>query len=237
MIAMRVQDQSAYILHQRPFRDSSLILELFTSEYGRLSAVCRGGASQKSKFKNVLRAFQPLSVSWSGKGEMPTLVSIEPFFQKQSNLSGDALLSAFYVNELLMRLLHKHDVHEDIFLLYSQVLECLSASESIEVCLRLFEKKLLQLLGFEINLTIDADSDEPVTMDKKYVYFIEHGPVELSLNNRSGNQLTIDGSSLLAYDEDDLSLPDVRKQVKSLTRYILSYYLGDKPLKSRELFR
>lgn len=235
---MRVQDQLAYILHQRPFRDTSLILEVFSFNYGRLSIVCRGAASPKSKLKSILRAFQPLMMSWSGRGEMPSLVSAEPAMLERNfqSLSGDALLSAFYVNELLLRLLHKHDVQEDVFLLYQQVLQCLSGNESIEVCLRIFEKKLLQLLGFEINLTLDADSGEQVAVGKQYIYYIEHGPVELSINNKSASQLIIDGDSLLAYAHEDLTDEKVRKQIKSLTRYLLAYYLGDKPLKSRELF-
>lgn len=237
MIVMRIQDQSAYILHQRPFRDSSLILELFTRDHGRLSVVCRGGASQKSKLKSILRAFNPLMVSWSGKGEMPTLTGVESIPQKERMLTGDALLSAFYVNELIIRLLHKHDIHEEVFQLYEQVLNCLSNMQQIEVCLRLFEKQLLQFLGFEINLTLDADSGELVSADKQYIYYIEHGPVELSFKHQSVDQLIIDGSSLLAFSQDNLDAPEVRKQIKSLTRYLLSYYLGDKPLKSRELFR
>ena len=233
---MRIQDQPAYLLHQRPFRDSSLILELFTRDYGRLAVISRGGASSKSKSKNVLRSFQMLSVCWSGKGDLPNLSSAE-LLQHNNALSGDALLSALYINELLIRLLHKHDVHEDIFLLYQQVMNCLSQHDQIEVCLRLFEKNLLRFLGFEINLTADADSGELISAEKKYIYYIEHGPVELSVNNRSANQMVIDGSSLLAFAEDDLAAIEIRKQIKLLTRYLLAYYLGDKPLKSRELFR
>lgn len=234
---MRIQDQSAYILHQRPFRDNSLILDLFTKDYGRLTVVSRGGAAPKSKLKSILRPFQLLFLSWSGKGEMPLLTAAEVASLSGPVLAGDALLSAFYVNELLVKLLHKHDVHDDVFLLYQQVLDCLSGSNQIEICLRLFEKKLLQLLGFEINLTEDADSGESISMEKQYIYFLEHGPVELSSNNQSGNQMVIDGSSLLAFSQDDLSSAHVRKQIKILTRYVLGYYLGGKPLKSRELFR
>ncbi|MDH5767304.1 MAG: DNA repair protein RecO [Gammaproteobacteria bacterium] len=235
---MRVQDQLAYILHQRPFRDSSLILELFTPDYGRLSVVGKGCASSRSKTKSVLRAFQPLVISWSGKGEMPTLVTAEPLISqvKIPALTGDSLLSGFYINELILRLLHKHDVHENVFSLYQNVLQCLTDNRMIEICLRIFEKNLLQFLGFEINLTIDADSGKPVSPTKDYIYYIEHGPVEVSFNNEANNQLKIDGSSLLAFSQEDLADEKVRKQVKSLTRYILAYYLGDKPLKSRELF-
>jgi len=136
-----------------------------------------------------------------------------------------------------MRLLHKHDVHEEVFVLYRQVLNCLSEPGRIETCLRLFEKNLLQFLGFEMNITTDADSGELISAAKQYIYYIEHGPVELSASNRSANQMIIDGSSLLAFAEDDLSVIEVRKQIKRLTRYVLGYYLGDKPLKSRELFR
>ncbi|MCW8855631.1 MAG: DNA repair protein RecO [Gammaproteobacteria bacterium] len=234
---MRIQDQSVYILHHRPFRDSSLILELFTQNHGRLAVMSRGGSSPKSKLKNTLRPFQMLSACWSGKGELPVLSSAEIMQQNRYQLSGDALLSALYINELLMRLLHKHDVYEEVFSLYQQTLACLTTSDQIEICLRLFEKKLLQFLGFEMNLTADADSGEMVSADKQYIYYIEHGPVELSANNQSSTQMVIDGSSLLAFAEDDLAIAGIRKQIKFLTRYVLAYYLGDRPLKSRELFR
>jgi len=234
---MRIQDQTAYILHQRPFRDSSVILELFTKDHGRLAVMSRGGSSSKSKSKSALRPFQLLSVCWSGKGELPFLSSAEVTPPVGNILTGDALLSAVYVNELLMRLLHKHDVYEDVFFLYQQVLGCLSESGGIENCLRIFEKKLLQFLGFELNLTADADSGEIVSVDKQYIYYIEHGPVELLAGYPSTQQMVIDGGSLLSFAADDLTAINVRKQIKLLMRYVLAYYLGDKPLKSRELFR
>jgi len=235
---MRVQDQPVYILHQRPFRDTSQILEIFSRDYGRLSVVSRGSRSPKSRLRAILQPFQSLQVNWSGRGEMPSLGQVEAASFKRPQLKSKALPCAFYINELIMRLLHKHDVHEDIFELYQRTLFALALSEDLELELRLFEKSLLQYLGFGLNLDVDADSGEAVVKDRNYSYFIEHGPVEAgSFQDKDRQALSIHGYSLLCFQANDLSDKTVRRDIKSLMRYLLAYYLGNKPLKSRELFR
>ncbi|MFW2374725.1 MAG: DNA repair protein RecO [Gammaproteobacteria bacterium] len=235
---MRVQDQPVYILHQRPFRDTSQILEIFSRDYGRLSLVSRGSRSPKSRLKAILQPFQALQANWSGRGEMPSLGQVEAAHINRPHLKARALPCAFYMNELIMRLLHKHDVHEDVFELYQGTLYALALSEDIELELRLFEKSLLQYLGFGLCLDTDADSGERVVKDRNYHYFIEHGPVQAgSYQDKDRQALSIRGHSLLCFQSDDLTDKTVRKDIKSLMRYVLAYYLGDKPLKSRELFR
>ena len=233
---MNIQDQAAFILHQRPYRDTSQLIELFTRDHGRISAVSRGSRSAKSKLKAVLQPFRPLHVSWSGKGELVSLNKVEAAANKLPLLTGNALPSAFYINELLMKLLHRFDVHSDIYELYQSTLYKLHDHQQLEIHLRLFEKELLQLLGFGLNLTVDADTGEDVMQDASYIYYIEHGPVaQKTLSNQQ--QLEIRGESLLAFERGEFSDDRVRKEIKSLMRYVLAYYLGGKPLKSRELFR
>ena len=234
---MKVQDEPAYILHQRPFRDTSQLIELFSKHHGRLSVVSRGSRGAKSKLKGVLQPFRPLVVSWSGKGEMPTLTGAETVISKNIILSGDALPSAFYINELLMKLLHRYDVHSDIYKLYESTLLKLQDQDNLETSLRFFEKDLLQFLGFGLNLTVDADSGEDVSEEQNYIYYVEHGPVATIGSSQDVTKLILQGRNLLAFERGELASLEARKKIKSLLRYVLNYYLEGKPLKSRELFR
>ena len=234
---MRIQDQPVYILHHRSYQDSSQILEIFSRDHGRLAVMSRGSRGPKSKLKALLQPFNPLLVSWTGKGELPLLTKAEQSDHKPVRLTGKALPSAFYINELLMRLLHRHDVNEEVFVLYQNVLSSLSDTKSLEANLRIFEKRLLQILGFGLNLVMDMDANEQVKEQLNYAYYIEHGPVLVSDSNYDPKQLVLKGKTLLAFENDILDEDDMRKEIKSLMRYVLSYYLGDKPLKSRELFR
>lgn len=234
---MRIQDQPAYILHHRPFRDTSQIIEVLSRDYGRLSIMSRGSRSAKSRQKAVLQPFLPLLISWSGKGEMPTLTSAETIDNQFPRLTGKALPSAFYINELLMNLLHKHDVNEGIFGLYESIIQLLQQGHKIEPVLRLFEKQLLDVLGFGLVLDRSAKTGEEVSRDQEYAYYLEHGPVELSQVHDDAFITRVSGQSLLDLHantlESDISLRDAKR----LMRSVLHYYLGGKTLKSRELFR
>jgi len=233
---MRVQDQAAFILHHFPYRDTSQIIELFTRDYGRITAVSRGSRSAKSKLKGILQPFRAIQVSWSGKGELASLNSAEEMGVYLPLLTGNALPCGFYINEILMRLLHKHDVHEDVFDAYQNILVTLSNQKNLDIQLRLFEKKILQQLGFEINLNHDANTQLPLQPEQQYFYYVEHGPV-LAEHQNTTEYLRLSGKSLLAFQENDLSNDTVRREIKSLMRMVIAYYLGNKPLKSRELFR
>lgn len=234
---MRVQDQPAYILHHRAFQDTSQILDVITRDYGRLSLMSRGSRSSKSRLKAILQPFQPLLLAWSGKGEMPSLSSAEAQDCKRFQLSGKALPSAFYINELLTRLLHKHDVQEDIFELYQSVIQLLDQGHQIEPVLRLFEKQLLEGLGFGLNLNVSAASGEKIDPEKNYAYYLEHGPVDILSVHDEAYIVKLTGQSLLDLHDNTLESPESLRDAKRLMRSVLHYYLGGKPLKSRELFR
>lgn len=238
---MRVQQQPAYILHHRPFRDSSQIIDVLTRDHGRLSLMSRGSRSARSHNKASLQVFTPLLLGWAGRGELPTITSVD--LQQSSGpgkplrLSGKALPSAFYVNELLVRLLHKHDVHEGIYHLYASVIGLLGQGEQIEPVLRLFEKQLLEALGFGLNLNSNADTGEPLQADEEYAYYLEHGPVSFSTVKDELFITRLRGQSLLDLYHNQLQTEQSLKDAKRLMRSILNYYLQGKPLKSRELFR
>ena len=233
---MRAQSQLAYILHKRPFRDSSQILELFTRDHGRLAVLSRGSRSPKSRVNGLLQLYRPLLLGWQGRGELPVLGAVDAAEIRPPRLSGRALMSAMYVNELLMHLLHRHDVHQQVFQLYHDCLYRLQSGE-IEPVLRLFEKDLLAELGFALNLTHDADSGEALAPDQHYAFFAEHGPVRAGAAQGTASQPVLPGSALLAYADNDLRSAETLNKIKQLNRYVLNHHLGSRRLHSRELFR
>jgi DNA repair protein RecO (recombination protein O) len=235
-----VNTQIAYILHKRAYRETSSILEVLTKHHGRLSLMARGSRGARSKIAGNLMLFTPLLVSWQGKGNMPYLKSVERADLKAPVLKSKSLLSAMYINELLMYLLHRHDVHERVFEQYHQCLYALENEALLEVSLRQFEIKLLELLGFGLNLHAEADSGEAIQADFMYHYYLEHGPV-ISRDNKGANVPQISGACLLAlangcYQAISNS-PQYLAELKHLMRFVMSHHLGNKKLKSRELFR
>jgi len=235
-----VNTQIAYILHKRAYRETSSILEVFTRDYGRVSLMARGSRGARSKTAGSLLLFSPLVINWQGRGAIPYLNSVERADLKAPALKNKALLSAMYVNELLMYLLHKDDVHESIFDHYHHCLYALENDERIEITLRQFEVRLLELLGFGLNLTAEADTGEPIMAGVNYQYHLEHGPV-ISREGSSGSLPQISGACLLALaDEQYHVISDDAQylaQLKRLMRFVISYHLGNKKLKSRELFK
>ena len=235
---MRVDNQLAYVLHHYPFRDSSQILEVITRDHGRISIMSRGSLGARSKLKSVLQLFRLLNISWIGKGDMPTLTSAELVANTPQLLNGKNFASGFYLNELLLHFLHRHDVQETIFKLYMETISALAAeTDAVEIVLRLFEKQLLDELGLGLNLTHDADSGSSLDEFMHYVFRVEHGPILSSAAGATTSLPIVSGKSLQALARHDLSDVDVRREIKILMRYILAHYLAGKPLKSRELFR
>src|SRR5580693_8353425 len=152
----RVEQTPGYLLHRRSFRDTSLIIEFFSREHGRLTCFARGARGPKPRFFG-LRPFQPLLLSWAGRGEAPQLTAAEPRAAVPP-LPPENLLSGFYLNELLMKLTGQHDPHPEVFDQYEQALQQLRTGSSPEPVLRRFERRLLELLGYGIELTREAGS-------------------------------------------------------------------------------
>ena len=229
----RVELQPAFVLHQRAYRDSSAIVELFSRDFGRVAVVAKGVRGSKSKLRGVLQTFSGVNVSWTGRGELKTLTAAEAF--TQFTFSGFALVGALYINEILLRVLPKFDPLEDLFVDYQLVLSHLSVDNDIEVQLRFFEKVLLEALGYELNLICEANTGEPLADDGYYFYLPDHGPVRASLH-QTGQSETFKGCFLRAFAENDFSAPETRKLAKRITRQALKPLIGSQPLKSRELY-
>ena len=233
---MQVNAEPAYILHKRPYRETSQILEVFCRNHGRLPLMSKGSRAPRSRSSGLLQPFRPLLLSWYGRGEMPSLRTVDTADARPPKLSGKALLSAMYLNELLMILLHRCDVHEVLFTEYHETLYALTTAPILEVELRHFEKKLLEQVGFGLNLAYDADSGAALRPDRYYAYHFEHGPVECR-PEQHGQSPVLSGRSLLAFGAGQLQSAENIAEVKKLMRYVINGHLGPRKLKSRELFR
>lgn len=229
----RVSLEKAYILHRRPYSNTSLIVDFFTEKYGRLSAIARSARGLKSRYRSKLEPFVLMLISFSGRGELKTLGDVE-ISQIPQTLSGKALLSGFYLNEILIRLLQREDPYFVLFESYHQALVQLRNAGSIEIILRRFEKKLLQELGFGLSFAVDCVSKESIDVNAYYRYLPEQGFQQVQDHFEEMN--TFSGASLLALHQDRFEDVTCLKDAKRLMRLALYSYLGNKPLKSRELF-
>jgi len=221
---------TAYVLHARPYRETSQLLTFFARHHGRFTAV--GRAVRGARHGSSLRAFTPLRIAWRGKSELKSLVSVEPL-QSLSPFAGDLLLVGLYLNELLMRLLHEHDGHEQLFDDYAQLLENLSGDTDVELQLRIFEYRLLQEIGYGLQLDQTADTGAAIQPQGWYRFVAGEGLIEVASEAAAP---LYPGIVLLAFAAGDLSDPVVRRHAKRLMRQALQPLLGDKPLVSRELF-
>lgn len=223
----------AFVLHTRPYRDTSLLVDLLTQSHGRIHAVARSARGLRSRFKGIFQLFTPLLVSWVGKGELVTLSHAETRSIPHA-LVGNSLLSGFYLNELLVRLLHGHDPHPQIYSAYEIALLGLQQNISQEWVLRLFEKQLLIWLGYGLQLDKEADTGEAITKKQLYYYEMNRGFVRH--NSMSDKLPMFSGKSLLALHYEELEEIDDLRDMKRLMRLVLTNLLGNKPLYTRELF-
>lgn len=233
---MREQQQSGFVLHQRNYSETSLLLEVFTRRHGRLGLIAKGARRPSNKARGVLKPFQPLLLGWSGRGELMVLTGAEPD-GPGIELAGTALYCGFYLSELLMRLLQRHDPHEALYDRYRAALEGLGGQVAQEAVLRIFEKHLLRELGYGLMLEREAASESAVLPDAVYDYLPERGPLRVQhpeLVRVQGVRLR--GASLLALAAERLEDNTALRETKALMRAALTPHLGDKPLHSRRLF-
>jgi DNA repair protein RecO (recombination protein O) len=232
---MRIQQQSGLVLHARDYSETSLILEVFTARYGRLGLMAKGARRPSSRVRGLLKPFQPLLLSWTGRGELPILTGAEVDGQAPL-LGGPALYCGFYLNELLMHLLHRHDPHETLFATYRAAIAALAMADQTETVLRSFECRLLGDIGYGPVLERDVN-DAPIEPDSWYDYIPERGPVPMVEPDRTRAQgVMLRGASLIALANNELIDAEVLRESKRLMRVLLARHLGDKPLHSRKLF-
>ncbi len=229
----RIDQQPGFVLHSYPYRETSLIVEVFSRDHGRVGLVAKGARRPMSQLRGVLMAFQPLLIDWSGGGEMKTLVRAE-WQGGQPLLGGQALLCAYYLNELLMRLLPREDPHPALYRAYGEALRALAAGEGQEVILRRFELALLQELGYGLQLDSDADG-EPVRPELRYAYIIERGAVPLG-DHGIDDASIVTGRVLLDMARGDFREAETLAGAKALMRRLIQHYLGGQVLQSRRVF-
>ena len=229
---MTVDFSPAFILHQRVFRESSLLLDIISRDHGRISLVAKGVRKQKRSQAGLLQIYQPLLLSWQGRRDLQTLTAVEPNGPAYL-LRAESALCGLYINELMMKLLPVGESESDLYIDYQKALFGLQEALQNEITLRLFEKQLLSHLGYGLVLDQDVETGEPIDEEKDYFYVADEGLYRW----QSGQERNrISGRSLQhlvkEQDFDEKSL----NEIKQLMRMVIHFYLGDKPLRSRELF-
>jgi DNA repair protein RecO (recombination protein O) len=230
----RIQDEPSFVLHSYPFRETSLVLEVFSRRHGRVPLVARGARRPRSALRGLLMAFQPLSLSWFGKHELRTLHGAE-WQGGQPQLQGTALLCGFYLNELLLNLMARDDPHESLYDYYQQTLQRLAQEDDHAFTLRCFEKHMLQELGYALLLDTEADSGKPIVPTRNYRYILERGAIVETADASQG--MPVAGKTLLDMAADDYRDAHSARQSKQLMRMLLDHHLAGKTLNTRELMR
>ena len=227
----RVQLQSAFILHGRPYRNSSLLLEALTREHGRIGLVARGVRGRNAARRAVLQSFRELHINYSGRGELRTLGAVEEVVPAPM-LSGEALACGYYLNELILKLTARDDPHPDVFDLYRAVLAELPQPPNRDRALRLFELGLLSCLGYGLVLEHDYEG-APLDPNSYYDYSADTGPVPVAGDRIAPQGQRLSGECLLALQKGEIP-SQCRREARQLLRHVLDIHLGGQPLKSRE---
>ena len=225
-MATVVHLQPAVILQHKPFRETSLLLEVFTRDHGIISVIAKGVRKEKSKLAGLLQPFIVLKISYLDKSDLKSLTHAE--YVADFNLLRLALYCGFYINELLQRFLHKHDPYPEIFARYLRCLTELSTTENIETSLRYFELDLLQAVGYGVELVNDFNSGLVVQSELRYTFIAGQG---MTAEPRG----VISGKNLLDLAAQEILSAEALLEAKCLLRTMLDLNLQGRPLKSREV--
>lgn len=231
---MRITHQSVYVLHRRPYRESSLLLDVFSRRHGRVMLLAKGIRQLKSRHRCAMTQFSLLSMSWAGRGELPVLTQSEND-GPATFLQGPHRLCGFYVNELLLKLLHRYDPHVELFDAYHDLMDLLGTGMNTEAGLRLFEKKLLKELGYALDLEHESDGITKVRPDACYQYVPMFGAVRVERD--IANKQSVRGATLLALSNEKLLDKQCLDESKRLMRTVINHYLGQYKLHARSLFK
>jgi DNA repair protein RecO (recombination protein O) len=224
---------NGFVLHRRPYRETSYLADIFTLELGKVRTVVKGVRAAKNDKKSALQAFQPLLLSLSGRHELKNLNQLETA-GPMLPLVGRSLFSAMYINEVLNRLLGSEIPHPELYIRYQESLGLLARNSEIEPTLRQFELGLLDDLGYGLELNQEYSHGEALEPDSYYTFIQEHGLQRVKQQHPSAN--CFKGDTLLQVSKLDWN-PSSLHCAKQITRLALFPLLGSKPLKSRELFR
>jgi len=229
-VTRRIANEPAYVLHARPYRETSAIVDLLTRRFGRVSAVARGirGARRGA---GPPRPFSCLSVACSGRTQLLTLNTFDALSHRW--LTGDALYAGLYLNELLLRLLRDDDAHPVLFDGYERTLDALAADP--EPALRRFERLLLKECGYEITFDCEADTGAAIDAGTNYRFVPDVG--FQAVDENADQRHVFAGAALQAIERDDYAADGVRRAAKQIMRRALAPHLGDRPIGSRALYR
>lgn len=241
----RVELAEAWVLHSRPFRETSLIVEAFAREHGRIGLVARGGRRPRSPLSLAAQPFRRLLLSWGGCGDLATLHCAEYAMQASLDCEmpddagkipqGASLLAAMYLNELLLKLTRREDPHPGVFDHYCIALAGLSGGRPIEAVLRRFELGLLAALGLGLDLERDAEG-RALVPDAAYCYRMEEGARVLPAGARTGNAMNFSGAELLGMARGEWASRNTRQAARRLLKAAIDFYLEGRPLNTRRVF-
>jgi DNA repair protein RecO (recombination protein O) len=233
---MRIESEPGFVLHTAPYRETSLLVDLFTQHYGRIKCVAKGFRKPSKKgVSKVLFPFTEHHFQWQGRGDLKTLIKADAI-QAPAFLRRESLFIGLYINEVLYRLLHQHDPHESLYQHYCQLMRQLCERGSDQVALRRFEMLLLEELGYGLVLDSEADTGNPILAECFYHYIPEHG---LRATEQQSTQTGrwLKGADIIAIAGDDFEQQSALKTAKQLTRQVIDFYLDGRQLNSRELYR
>ena len=218
-----------FLLHQRPHGETSLIVDVFTKKNGKMSVIAKGAKKPKSKFFGYLTPFTKLKITYTGRSELKTLTNIDRDFSESTNSLSKTSYSLLYINELLIRLLPKDAVHEDLFQLYESFLVKIHSGENIELTLRSFELDMLEMLGYGLDFENEIDKNQSIDINKNYSFIPERGFRESKNSNFSGKDII----NIRMRNLSEVS----KKHLKHITQESIHFCLDGKNLSSREIFR
>jgi DNA repair protein RecO (recombination protein O) len=232
---MKVELTPCYILHRRDYSETSLILEVFSREFGRVNLIAKGAKRNKKQQGTSYNLYQKYHISWVAKSELGTLTDIEQVSLSPS-LKPELMMTGFYMNEVMLRLLHKHESHPELFDSYDSAINKLSNEMPEQIVLRYYEKTLLQSLGYGVILDHEVETGESLNPDKEYNYKLDFGP-SIDSGDSEVTGIRISGKTLLELDSETLIDEKNINEAKVLLRLILEQHLGERPLASRELYQ
>lgn len=218
--------QPAFILQHQPFRETSILLEVFTRDYGVVSVLAKGVRKEKSKSAGLLLPFSLIRLSYIDKHELKVLTYVE--YVSSYSLQKLGLYCGFYINELLQKFLHRHDPHPQLFVYYQVCLQDLLLDTSLEQALRYFELNLLEEAGYAVQLDIEQNCHQPVQSSQRYTFMPGIGMIE-------DTQGPVCGATLVALATKSALCDNALAEAKPLLRKMLDEHLNGKPLKSRQV--
>lgn len=231
--AQRIDDEPAFVLHTYPYRETSVIVEAWSQNHGRVALIARGARRARSELRGTLQAFQPLTLGWMGARELKTLTHAE-WRGGMALPTGSGLLCAFYLNELLLKLVPREDPHPALYADYVAALEALAAGHEQAPLLRRFELALVAAMGYALDLAKDVDSGAPIDAAARYHFALERGAARLP-GRADAPGMIVHGATLVALAASTYPDAAVASEAKRLMRMVLDHHLETRRIFSRRI--